>query len=132
MPCSSKTSEKNVRVPQLCQVGNRLSRDDCHIIARLCEECAIDEEVAIVAADAQEQMIVDEVFAAVFDQELVVEVPVVLDEDVVAIEEEPYHPYQLTHYYQCELVQFQEAFEERGWMNNMNDCNNNNNFTMRL
>jgi hypothetical protein len=36
-----------------------------------------------------------------------------LNEEEIEMEEDPYHPYQLTHYYQNELLRFQEAFEER-------------------
>ncbi len=42
-----------------------------------------------------------------------VEVPVLQNEEEEVIEEQPHLPYQLTYYYQNELVRFQEAFEER-------------------
>ncbi len=40
-----------------------------------------------------------------------------LNGEGVTIKEQLYLPYQLTYYYQNELVRFQEAFEER-----MNEC----------
>ncbi len=91
----------------MCQVSNRLFRDDCHIIAGLCEEHAIDEGVSIVEEDELEQMQEEEeVIAADDDLEQVVEVPVLLHEEEVAIEAQPDLPYQLTCYYQTKLGRF--------------------------
>jgi hypothetical protein len=95
-------------------VGNQLSLDEYREIAFLCQEHAVAENVAIVEADETEQMQEEkEEVAAADDLEQDVEVPVLLNEEEVAIKEEPHNPYQLTRYYQNELVQFQEAFEER-------------------
>jgi hypothetical protein len=113
-PVPVRQVRNNIRVPRICQVGNRLSPDDYHVIACLCQERAVVEDVPIVVANEEELVEeVEEVIEAVGVQDQVVEVPVLLDEEEVEMVEEPYYPYQLTRYYQNVLVRFPEAFEER-------------------
>ena len=76
------------------RIINALDLEDCVIYA-------IDEGVSIVEEDELEQMQEEEeVIAADDDLEQVVEVPVLLHEEEVAIEAQPDLPYQLTCYYQ--------------------------------
>jgi hypothetical protein len=113
-PVPARQVRNNVRVPRMCQVGNRLSPDDYHVIACLCQERTVVKDVPIVVANEDELVEeVEDIIEAVGVQDQVVEVPVLLDEEELEMVEEPYYPYQLTRYYQNALVRFQEAFEER-------------------
>ena len=79
-----------------------------HVITHLCEDWAAEEEV-IVAIIEQEQVEEEEEVAAADDDD----VPMLPDDRVAEMVQHLYHPYQLTHFYQEELVRFDEAFQHR-------------------
>ncbi len=82
---------RGVRVIRMCRVGNQLYPDDYRVIACLCKEHAIKEEVPILVNEEDQR-----------------------EEDEAIVEAgapELYHPYQLTGYYQKALV-LQDAFHK--------------------